>query len=374
MSVLISADVRACRMVDVPGSRPVAFYLSLPKRLPDMFKKPPTLANSTQLKSSDRRNLQKHLAESFGIELEEAKALLSESLKQCKASTSAGEHFTLFQDNDGPVAFRLGKGEQGLFVPSLYTVARSSNGLALPVLVTNDVVLEKLLGGADLFAPGIAPSSLSALPEDAPEGSLVAVGTQSVPGAARAIGRLATSASTLRRTREGKAVAILHVEGDCLWELGPKGPVQTRLQHAGSGETGQTSPKEAGEAPDAASSGLNGSSSNPVAGASADEPVSLSPADIDLILHEALLYAISQLLSKPAASSVFPLSASKFMDTYVLPSRWASSAEHESGIKQSSFKNASSFLKQAKKDGLITTKEAKGGDMSVISVNTAHPQ
>ena len=351
------------------------FCLSCEKQVSTMFKKPPTLANSTQLKSSDRRNLQKHLAESFGIELEEAKALLSESLKQCKASTSAGDHFTLFQDNDGPVAFRLGKGEQGLFVPSLYTVARSSNGLDLPSLVTNDVVLDKLLGGADLFAPGIAPSSLSALPEDASEGSLVAVGTQSVPGAARAVGRLATSASALRRTREGKAVEILHVEGDCLWELGPKNPVQARLQHAASSETGQTSPGEAGGACEAASrTNLDGLSLVPIAETSADGPVSLSPADVDLILHEALLYAISQLLSKPAGSSVFPLSASKFMDTYVLPSRWASSAEHESTIKQSSFKNASSFLKQAKKDGLITTKEAKGGDISVISVNTAHPQ
>lgn len=64
------------------------------------------------------------------------------------------------------------------------------------------------------------------------------------------------------------------------------------------------------------------------------------------------------------------------MDTYVLPSRRASvvAAGQEVSIKKSSFKNASSFLKMLKKEGLIGTKEAKGGESSVISVDKSHPE
>ena len=96
--------------------------------------------------------------------------------------------------------------------------------------------------------------------------------------------------------------------------------------------------------------------------------------DVDLMLKEASIYAISQIFSKQ--SNPFPISSSKYMDTYVLPSRRASvaAAGHEISIKKSSFKNASAFLKFLKKEGLIGTKEAKGGELSVISVEKSHPE
>lgn len=82
-----------------------------------MFKKPVAHGNATQLKSSDRRNLQKAFSEQHGISLDEAKLLLPDTLKQSKAST-ATEKMTLFTDDNGPVAFRLGKGDQGQLVPT----------------------------------------------------------------------------------------------------------------------------------------------------------------------------------------------------------------------------------------------------------------
>lgn len=97
-----------------------------------------------------------------------------------------------------------------------------------------------------------------------------------------------------------------------------------------------------------------------------------TPTDVDLILRDALLYAISQVIAKQP--NLLPLSSSKFMDTYVLPSRWASSAGQEVNIKKSSFKNAGSFLKQAKKDGLINTKDAKSGETTVTGINLSHPE
>ena len=227
------------------------------------------------------------------------------------------------------------------------------------------MVLEKLAGGADLFTPGIASASIDSLPESLPESSLVGIGTQSVPGAVRAVGRLVQSSQSLKSRREGKAVEVLHVEGDSLWEQGKKSTAQPRASN--SSETPDEDRQE-------------GTSAGAVATEKAQEATvavdtdkeALSQADVDLILREALLYAISQILAKQPG--LLPLSSSVFMDTYVFPSRWASSAEHEVSIKKSSYKNASSFLKQAKKDGLITTKEAKGGELSVVGVNSTHAE
>lgn len=94
--------------------------------------------------------------------------------------------------------------------------------------------------------------------------------------------------------------------------------------------------------------------------------------DVDALLTEAVAYSISQILSKQA--NPFPLSSSKFIDTYVLPSRRASivGSGQEVSIKKSSHKNASAFLKQLKKDGLIMTKDGKGGEVSVIGVEKNH--
>jgi hypothetical protein len=86
-----------------------------------MFKKPPNLGTSSTIKNSERRNLQKELSETYAIPLEECKSssIFPDSLAKCKGTTSAGDFFTLFSTTEnGPVAFRIGKGEQGVLVPS----------------------------------------------------------------------------------------------------------------------------------------------------------------------------------------------------------------------------------------------------------------
>lgn len=265
-----------------------------------------------------------------------------------------------------------------------------NSSISLPTLVTNDVVLDKLIDGADLFAPGISQASIATLPDDLPEGSIVGIGTTSVKNAIRGIGRLCLHSSKLKSNPAGKAVEVLHVEGDQLWALGNKSTAQPReiatsaMPVADSSTNGQP---EAVEGSDETQAGQDGSkeASTPqgvltTAGTQAVsfrcEIVCLISCliDVDAMLKEAVIYAISQILSKQ--SNVFPLTSSKFMDTYVLPSRRASvaAAGHEVSIKKSSFKNASAFLKMLKKEGLIGTKEAKGGEVNVISVDASHPE
>lgn len=87
-----------------------------------------------------------------------------------------------------------------------------------------------------MFAPGISQASIATLPDDLPEGSIVAIGTTSVPNAIRGIGRLCMHSSNLKANPAGKAVEVLHVEGDQLWALGNKSTAQPRAVKATTDE------------------------------------------------------------------------------------------------------------------------------------------
>lgn len=103
-----------------------------------------------------------------------------------------------------------------------------NSSISIPTLITNDMVLSKLQDGADLFAPGISSSSVANLPDDLPEGTIIGIGTLSVKNAIRGIGRLSTNSSNLKKNPQGKAVDVLHVEGDQLWALGDKSIAQPK--------------------------------------------------------------------------------------------------------------------------------------------------
>lgn len=120
-----------CSLMDVIGLphhqffafdfRTTCIYLCLQgNQVGAMFKKPPSLGATTVLKNSDRRNLVKELVVRYAsITIEECKShVFPEGLKQCKATTSSGEYCTLFMSGDNPVAFRIGKGDQGALIPT----------------------------------------------------------------------------------------------------------------------------------------------------------------------------------------------------------------------------------------------------------------
>ena len=95
--------------------------------------------------------------------------------------------------------------------------------------------MEKLGGGAELMLPGVSKSSLESLSDDLPQGALVGIGTPSISGAIRALGILAGAAKALKKEGRGKAVEVLHIEGDYLWALGCKITLQPRVSVAPTG-------------------------------------------------------------------------------------------------------------------------------------------
>lgn len=259
---------------------------------------------------------------------------------------------------------------------------------------------------AALFSQGVSDQSLNKLPDGYSAGQLVSIcasGSDQVV----AVGTLAASKSELLADRKGRAVHTLHARGDFLWESGNgqvSEPVTSTAPASRSGrrKTDDTKHEDVAEGKvEQLSSSLadanikdhqpNVDSSNPAsAGPAAAE---LSPAEVDVILRNALLLAISTTLAKNSAA--FPMSASSVYSSYILPYRPAGTPP-KADIKASGYKKLATLFKQANKSGVLVTKEVtltRGlvshpracllsafarlqvkGELLVMSVNSEHPE
>ena len=251
--------------------------------------------------------------------------------------------------------------------------------------------------------------------------------TRDALGAPLAVGRMAVSDATLRAAGErddmkGKAVYVLHTWKDALWEMGPgrraDPPAPRVLRQSSDGaaaladdDSASNEAREddaAGEVedlvpqpdPEASLQQIAEESTQPVEQSAAPETRSLTPegtlprllayirrahaceSDVSEYLRAALLHAIGTSL----ASVSFPMPASIFWSSYVLPARPAYAMEIHGltgndlclrlstrrahvvcapdtsalDVKHSTFKNVKTFLKTSAKEGLIKVKETKG--------------
>ncbi|KAH7971059.1 hypothetical protein HPB49_018468 [Dermacentor silvarum] len=140
-------------------------------------------------------------------------------LFQLRLLCHGGESVVAYSLDSEPLFFEYGGGH---LVPSLYSLWRLPS--LLPYLCTWKPVIERLAGGADLMAPGLAGCSERFC--EARLGDAVAVRVAGEGRAAVAVGRLLQSPKALAaEQRAGKAVAIAHVLGDQLWAHGGKRPL-----------------------------------------------------------------------------------------------------------------------------------------------------
>lgn len=326
-----------------------------------------------------------------------------------------------------------------LLIPTCYATDLVPAGTLLPVLGTAEPVVQNLVSGSALFAAGVSPTHLAHLAtQKSPPvkaGDLVGITVASDPTQRIvAVGYLAADPKEIQTLQEqdkgGKAVLTLHARGDFLWQSGSKvnAPLPKLDEAANAGQGGggpddddaltdRLAATSLSRSPSSASSsaastfapepsrkqkrvkdknarhgGKNGhvsvdSEEQPAAAEETRESESvtaaptaaaaaeLTPAEIDTILINALLLAISTspALQKPAT---FPLSASSLYSSYILPSRPASPPSHASvEIKKSSFKKLDRFVKHAVKKGYLAAKELKKGtgEWIVTSVEGRHP-
>ncbi|KAL5478889.1 hypothetical protein ACEPAI_2166 [Sanghuangporus weigelae] len=365
-----------------------------------MFKKQlADLKTSATLKNSDRKKLRQRVLQEYFDSAESTEVgdlLVPDGLQSVKFTTSGGEPGLAYLSAEGePLWFSLGKGSNDL-IPTVYTLWKRPR--LLPHLSTPSAVIPVLQNGADLMAAGVV--EMLGTPA---EGQLVSI-TQYVPGAIGpplAVGRMAMPGTRMREEEaKGKAVRVLHVYKDKLWEMGGKGePPEPEVrplhedqeEERGSGE-GRDGDKAEGADRDPPTSEVD-----EVDIAEEDAaPPPLDPQEVSSILRSSLIQAIKTTLSSlPQAS--FPIPSTTLYTQHILPCRPAhlpsvsnsNSNSHSTSpsssttttpidIKHSASKNLTSFLRLAEKEGLLKLKEPRGkggsgGDVQIISVNAEHP-
>ncbi|BGP51435.1 hypothetical protein JCM10450v2_007377 [Rhodotorula kratochvilovae] len=341
-----------------------------------MFKRPPAVKTSAPVRSSDVRRLRDEVQQAFALPQDRVKKLVPDGTLAAKATTHLDEHCTLYlaPTSTDCRLFRVGKGTDGYLVPTCYACDLVPD--LLPVLETAPQVVDHLVSGSALFAAGVSPRSLAALPNAIQPGALVAVVVAQDPPSRRvvAVGHLGATKSDLIRMQQsdgekkGKAVVTLHARGDFLWNAGSG--IDAPLPPASRGSTSPAAPAEADAlAADLASSSLDTPAAEPSPSASSSGTTAeLTPAEVDSALFTALLVALSTTL--PSAS--LPLPASLLYSSHILPCRPSSGPGAAAEVKKSTFKKLDRFVRAAAKKGWIATKEVKG-EIVVVGVNAAHP-
>ncbi|EIN05785.1 hypothetical protein PUNSTDRAFT_145708 [Punctularia strigosozonata HHB-11173 SS5] len=335
-----------------------------------MFSKPlGSLKTTAPVRSSDRRKLKQTVVQTFGLQAEEGDLLVPEGLKSVKFTTHRKERGVAYLASDGdPLWFTIGKDED--LIPTVYTLWKHP-GL-LPFLTTTPAVIPILIVGADLriagvvrHAPTLASKQLVCVNEHH-DGKL---------GYPLAVGHMEVDSDKLRSENDkGTAVRILHTWQDELWALGskrgPPGPMdRTTSAHESDYEEQDRSSHSGDESSDA-----EDSASDSESGLDEETEVTpLTPEEVSTILRCALLQAIQTTLSQ-VPSSTFPIPATTFYTTYILPHRPSNILSPTPiDIKHSAFKSLSTFLKACEKDGLLSLKPVKG-DVVVTGAKANHPE
>ncbi|KAI0946076.1 hypothetical protein AcV7_010146 [Taiwanofungus camphoratus] len=369
-----------------------------------MFKKPlAELKTSAPLRSSDRRKLKQRVLQTFpALQADEGDLLVPEGLLSQKFSTHLDEPGVAYFSPEGdPLWFSVGKGSDDL-IPTVYTLWKRPD--LLPFLSTPAAVVPKLVNGADLMIPGVVQHSPALAPGEpvaitqyhsGARGYPLAVGRMAVPGAT-----LVQAATAAEHDVKGKAVYVLHTWKDALWEMGASRRVDVPaprawgaagdehdISHvdqssgeedmqeqggagssipAANGEHARTAANGASSVPDGVAQGTEDGTSTAV-----ERDPAITPEEMSHHLHEALLQALSTTLASLPPSS-FPISASTFWSSYILPARPAHPDASTLDAKHSTHKSVKAFLKACAKEGLIKLKDAKGGDVVVAAVFPAH--
>ncbi|KAF7331157.1 Eukaryotic translation initiation factor SUI1 family protein [Mycena sanguinolenta] len=362
-----------------------------------MFKKPlSTLKTSAPLRSSDRRKLKQRVVSSYGISPEDGDVLVPEGILSAKFNTHLSESGTVYLSPDGdPLWFTAGKASEEL-IPTIYTMWKLPK--LLPFISTPAAVIPVLVGGADLMIPGVVYHTPSLR-----EGQLVSISqythaekpTLSPP---LAVGRMALASDKIQdgHQEKGKAVYVLHTWKDHLWDMGSKPDVPETVSFAlepqpqsADDPSSKDAESENGSPVDASlpSPGNDSPAAEEIPANTLPSTCSYTSDEISALLHASLLQALSTVLSEVPASS-FPISASTFYSTYILPYRPAfpnsvlpiesdSSDPQDITIKNSGHKSLTAFLKSAEKGSLLTLKappkHGQQTEVVVTAVSASHP-
>uniref|UniRef100_G3RGZ7 Eukaryotic translation initiation factor 2D n=1 Tax=Gorilla gorilla gorilla TaxID=9595 RepID=G3RGZ7_GORGO len=351
-----------------------------------MFAKAFRVKSNTAIKGSDRRKLRADVTTAFPtLGTDQVSELVpgKEELNIVKLYAHKGDAVTVYVSGGNPILFEL---EKNLY-PTVYTLWSYPD--LLPTFTTWPLVLEKLVGGADLMLPGLVMPP-AGLPQ-VQKGDLCAI---SLVGnrAPVAIGVAAMStAEMLTSGLKGRGFSVLHTYQDHLWRSGNKSSppsiaplaldsadlseekgsvqmdstLQRDMRHMtleGEEENGEVhqarEDKSLSEAPeDTSTRGLNQDS--------ADSKT--LQEQMDELLQQCFLYALKCRVKK----ADLPLLTSTFLGSHMFS---CCPEGRQLDIKKSSYKKLSKFLQQMQQEQIIQVKELSKGVESIVAVDWKHPR
>lgn len=345
-----------------------------------MFKKDITVKASSNIKSSEKRRIQQVLeAQNQGLKV-------PNKLSKAVFNTPDIKKGILYFDADSndPVFFQLRDGTT--MIPTLHGLwasidPNSSELVGLPVILTHDAVIDRLINGANLMIRGC----LGPFAEGLSNGAMVAVVNYTRPNVAVAIGQCMMDLEGKTNDtipRSGVAVEVWTVVGDKLALLGrPMSDVLKQIDAASTDSndievTTENIDEKADEnieekADDEITNsvqnvhieeeGLNGAFEQQIETDKSDiEEYVMTTEDIDEMFRRSVLYTLSQ------EELEFPILASQFISSYILKNLPPVDTNIVN-MKKTSWKKTAKFLKAMEKETLIKLK-GKDDNLSVISV------
>uniref|UniRef100_A0A4X1UM64 Eukaryotic translation initiation factor 2D n=1 Tax=Sus scrofa TaxID=9823 RepID=A0A4X1UM64_PIG len=316
-----------------------------------MFAKAFRVKSNTAIKGSDRRKLRADVTAVFPtLGTDQVSELIpgKEELNIVRLYAHRGDAVTVYVSGGNPILFEL---EKNLY-PTVYTLWSYPD--LLPTFTTWPLVLEKLVGGADLMLPGLVVPP-AGLPQ-VQKGDLCAIalvgnrrsGEKSSPPS---IAPLALDPPDPCEEK-GSVQANAALQGDMRHltlegEEEEVGEVQQRCA--------EKSLSEAAEDPN-----VGGLNPDPTDGKTLQE-------QMDELLERCFLHALKCRLKK----ADLPLLTSTLLGSHMFS---CCPEGRQLDVKKSSYKKLSKFLQHMQQEQIIQVKELSQGVESIVAVDWKHPR
>ena len=397
-----------------------------------MFKKKPSIKNLSPLRSSDRRKLADQFIAEFNVHvpspsdapIEQQNGDTTNPLAEPPASTLSSVRDSLipanclsarFTTHAGPVAklvsgtiyvgahpgqeerilwLQMGQNDPRLY-PTVYTLWQ--NPRLVPLLHTQDFVVQKLKTGADLMTPGLTRGP--PFPERAKKNSIVAVAAVQRPSVPAVVGICEIDVSGLETVvgAKGHAVKGVHWEGDEIWAWSQSNTGGRNAPDAIEGwdqdqddaalargtedldlEDEEDGQEDGGVAlePQEPVRNQHVEGEDPGPNGDAEDTGLFEPTtkDIDQAFQNAFLYSVFKAKkehSPPHYGLKLPIQPAFLISNMIqpyLPIYDDSQAQYYN-IKKTSWKNTKKFIKHLDKEQLVKSKDRNGNETVILDVD-----
>ncbi|XP_028732331.1 eukaryotic translation initiation factor 2D isoform X2 [Peromyscus leucopus] len=340
-----------------------------------MFAKAFRVKSNTAIKGSDRRKLRADVTAAFPtLGTDRVSELIpgKEELNVVKLYAHKGDAVTVYMIGGNPILFEL---EKNLY-PTVYTLWSYPD--LLPAFTTWPLVLEKLVGGADLMLPGVVVPP-TGLPQ-VQQGDLCAIALVG-NRAPVAIGVAAMSTTQMLASGlKGKGFSVLHTYQDHLWKSGDKSSPPAIAPLAMNPTDSNEEKVDPGLHGNLSSLTLEGEEENrkvhhPEAsedtssGALSQDSQDSKPLQeqMDELLHQCFLHALKSRVKK----ADLPLLTSTLLGSHMFS---CCPEGQQLDIKKSSYKKLSKFLQHMQQEQIVQVKELSKGVESIVAVDWRHPR